>query len=149
MDAKAKGSKSGGGILKLTDGDGRVTKKTNFSKAQWEDEADKHILDVWACDDGRLGLIKADAEGAQRAIITRKFRGKGKGKATGNADTEAKQSRRSSYTARVVSDSDYWYVLWDCRFVFLIYSFRTRFLVEHGPVVLNKSSIICVDFTEL
>jgi hypothetical protein len=130
VDAKAKSSKGGGGILKVTSVDGKSTKATNFSKARWEDEADKHILDVWACDDGRLELIKADAKDAQRALMKKRLRGKRA--AAGNTNDEPRQSRHSLSTSRVVSDSDFWYVSWGCRFVFLTYSFRTTFLVEHA-----------------
>jgi hypothetical protein len=130
INAKTKGSKNGGGILKSTGADGRVTKRTNFSRDQWENESDKHILDIWACDDDCLALIKAAVQMAKQSIMVEKS--KGKRKAAVDAGTEAKRSRRSSYTERVVSDSDYWYVMWAAVFSFLIYSHRTTFLVTHS-----------------
>ena len=107
MGASVKGSKSDGGILKLTGKDGRVLKKTHFSRDQWEEEGNMHILDVWACNDSCLVQIQAAAKKVQNSILLRKA--KGKRKTTISADT--KQSCRSSYMAHVVSDSDFWYVL--------------------------------------
>jgi hypothetical protein len=84
--------------------DGKPTNDTNLSKSCWEGEGDKHILDVWKLDNGRLKSIRNDAENAQESILLRKVRGKRK---ASSQASKGKKRARTDYTARVVSDSDF------------------------------------------
>jgi hypothetical protein len=85
--------------------DGKPTNDTNFSKGCWEDEVDKHILDVWKLDNGQLKLIRDETEEAKQIILLWKV--KGKHKASSQTGKGRKRAHGTAYTACVVSDSDF------------------------------------------
>ena len=107
MEAKQSSSKAMG-IIKIKGPDGKYTKATNFAKAQWERISDEHVRDVWAADEGKLGLVLNDAHAA-RAVI-QGLRGGEKRKAGGDGGRAAKRVRDEYDGCRVESDSDFEYI---------------------------------------
>ena len=95
-------------IIKIKGPDSKCTKATNFAKAQWERISDKHIHDVWAADEGKLGLFLNDAHAAQ-AVIQGLWGGE-KCKAGGDGGRTAKRVQDEYDGCYIESDSDFEYI---------------------------------------
>ncbi|KAM6499161.1 hypothetical protein JOM56_004669 [Amanita muscaria] len=103
---EAKGTKANG-IIKLLGPDGKIKKDTNFSKGNWEQESDSHILDVWALDDGRLSLIMAEATAIQEVMQPQGGKSKRKTQDDSEAGPSGKRTRSAAYRPCLQSDSDF------------------------------------------
>ena len=80
IGAKADGE-GGSGILNASGLDGDPTNDTYFSRDRWEDEADMHILGVWAISDDdkrHFPKIRAATEKAKRTILLQRAKRKRK-----------------------------------------------------------------------
>ena len=102
----AKLNKSTSSILKVRGQDGKFTKRTNFSKDQWEELSDMHMRDVLSIEPEKLHVIDGVIREAADMIVAQRKEVK-KGKGAREANQSDKKARGSGYQCRVASsDSD-------------------------------------------
>ena len=92
-------------IIKVRSQDGKFTKKTNFSKDQWNKISDMHMCDILIIEPEKLRVIKGEIQAAADNLRRRKSAKKCKVELEENRSD--KKARGSGYQHRVAaSDSD-------------------------------------------